>query len=64
MMAVDQTISTILPWRLPQVASGRTPLIFSDTVAWDVGLDVGDFKGVMLDCVVWRRIMREFPIAE
>ena len=52
MMAVDQTISTILPWRLPQVASGRTPLIFSDTVAWDVGLDVGDFKGVMLDCAV------------
>ena len=62
--AVDQTISTILPWRLPQVARGRRPLTFLDTVARDVGLDVGDLKGAMLDRAVWRRIVEEFSIVD
>ena len=47
MKAVDHTISTILPWRLPEVGRGRRPLTFLDTVAWDVGHDVGYLKGVI-----------------
>ena len=57
MTAVDQTISTILSWRLPQVGGGRTPLTFLDTVTLDEGLDVGDLKGVMLDPAVRRKIV-------
>ena len=64
MRAVDQTISTILPWRLPQVARGRRPLTFLDTVARDVRLDVSDLKGAMLDRAVWRRIVEEFSIVD
>ena len=54
MRAADQTISTILPWRLQQVGRGRRPLTFLDSVARDTGLDVGDLKGAMLDRAVWR----------
>ena len=34
--------SQILPWRLPQAGRGRRPLTFLDTVARDVGLNIGD----------------------
>ena len=64
MRAADQTISTILLWRLPQAGRGRRPLTFLDTVARDVGLDIGDLKGVMLDREVWRRIVEEFSIED
>ena len=52
MRAVDQTISDILSWRLPQVARGRRPITFLDTGVRDVGLDVGDLQGLMLDRAV------------
>ena len=58
MGAVNQTISTILPWSL--VGRGRRPPTFSDAVARDAGLDIGDLKGVMLDCAVWRKIVGVF----
>ena len=64
MRAADQTISTILPWRLPQVGRGRRPLTFLDSVARDTGLDVGDLKGAMLDRAVWRKIVEEFSIVD
>ena len=49
MRASDQVISTILPWRLPQLQSGRgrRPLTFLDTVARDTGLLIEDLKTVM-----------------
>ena len=64
MRAADQTISTILPWRLQQVGRGRRPLTFLDSVARDTGLDVGDLKGAMLDRAVWRKIVEEFSIED
>ena len=64
MKAVDQTISTILPWRLPQVGRGRRPLTFLDTVAWDVGHDVGDLKGVMLERAVVTKVLAGFFIVD
>ena len=60
MRAIDQTISTILPWCLRQVGRGRRPQTFSDTVAREVGPNAGDLKGVKLDRAVWRRIVKEF----
>ena len=47
-----------------QVARGRRPLTFLDTVARDVRLDVSDLKGAMLDRAVWRRIVEEFSIVD
>ena len=49
MRAVDQTISTILPWRLQQVGRGRRPLTFLDTVARDTGVEISDLRNAMLD---------------
>ena len=49
MRATDQRISTILPWRLPQAVCGRRPLKFLDTDARNVGLDIVDLRGAMLD---------------
>ena len=62
MRAVDQTISNILPWRLPQVGRGRRPLTFLHTVARDVGLEVGDLQGVMLVRAVWRKLWKSFQL--
>ena len=64
MRAEDQTISTILPWRLPQAGRGRRPLKFLDTVARDVGLDIGDFRGAMLDLEFWWKIVEGFSIED
>ena len=58
MRAADQTISTILPWRLPQVGRGHRPLTFLITVAQNVVLDIGDLRGAMLDRAVLRQIDR------
>ena len=60
----NQTISTILPCRLPHVDHGRRPLKFLGTVARDVGLDVGYLTGFMLDHAVWRKILEEFSIVD
>ena len=57
MRASDQSISSILPWRVRQANRGRRPLTFLDTVARDAGLDVGDIKNAMLDRAVWRDIV-------
>ena len=62
MRAADQTISIILPWRLPQAGRGRRPLTFLNTVARDVCLEIGDLRGVMLDREVRRKIVGGFSI--
>ena len=48
------------------MARGHRPLKFSDTVlvAQDVGLDVSDLKGVMLDRALWRGIVEAFLIVD
>ena len=45
----------MLPWRLPQASGRRRPLTFLDTVTRDVGLDIGDLGGAMLDREVFHR---------
>ena len=57
MRASDQSISSILPWRVQQANRGRRPLTFLDTVARDAGLDLGDIRNAMLDRAVWRDIV-------
>ena len=67
MRAADQTILTILPWRLPKAcreACERTVLAFFDAVARDVGLEIGDLRGAMLDREVWRKIVEGFSIVD
>ena len=64
MKAVGQTISTILIWRLSQAGRRHRPLTFLDTVARDVGLDIGDPTGASLDREVWRKIVEEFSIED
>ena len=64
MRAADQTISTILPWRLPFAGRARRPLAFLVTVARDVGLEIGDLRGAMLDREVWRKIVEGFSIVD
>ena len=64
MRAADQTISTILPWRLPQAGRGCRPLTFLVTAAQDVGLEIGDLRGAMLDREVWRKIVEELSIVD
>ena len=59
MRVADQTISTILPWRLRQAGRAGRPLTFLDTVARDVGLEIGDPRGAMLDSEIWRKIVEE-----
>ena len=64
MRASDQTISSILPWRMQQANRGRRPLTFLDIVARDAGLDVGDIRTAMLDRAVWRQIVDGISIED
>ena len=64
MRAEEQTISTILPWRLPQAGRGCRQLTFLDTVARDVGLEIGDLRDAMLDREIWRKIVEKFFIVD
>jgi hypothetical protein len=57
MRASNQSISSILPWRVQQTNRGRRPLTFMDTVARDAGLDVREVRTAMLDRAVWRDII-------
>ena len=65
MRASDQTISSILPWRLPLTNKrGRRPLTFLDIVARDADLDVCEMRGAMLDRAVWKQIVDGISIED
>ena len=49
MRALDQTKSTIMIWCLPQASGGCLPLTFLNTVARDVGIEIDDLRGAILD---------------
>ena len=51
-------------WRLPLGGRRCRPLTFLDTVARDVGLDIGDLGDAMLDHKVSRKIVDDFSIVD